>query len=791
MASSRVRKPSAVGAALARPRPGRRRTWPRRPRWRRCRPPAGPGPTPARPRPAGPRATRRPSTENDSGPRFETSTTRPVAVGSIRRACRGVGHAHDHAPPAVGSRRGDAAGGLSMGDARGRRPRQVPGDGHRGRGGRRHRPGRRGGSATPATQVPMADGGEGTLDVLGGANRTTTVTGPLGEPVEAGWRLDRRQAVIEMARASGLELAGGAEGNDPVAATTTGTGELIADRGRERRHAGAGGGGRLGHHRRRPGRAPGPVPAASGCGASSWWWPATCAPRFVDAARVFGPAEGRHPGPGAAAHRPARAPGRRLPPRPRRRRARARRVGRGRRAGRRAGRGRGPPRARVRGGGRGGRAVRPARARRPGHHRRGLPRRRVLRRQDGGRRGRAGRPARHPGAGRGRRLLRRRRAAGSTPSRWSTASATSGPATDTLACIEAVGAERVACSDRPAHDPERQAEERRYSGTSTSGGRSVTSTTSGSRPGRTSTSVVPTRSGAARCSGGLQDRHGLGRQLVERSVAVDPLAEVDLGHGAQPEAGLDVDQQAQVDAVALDEGQLLEHLASAGVLAGQRLDERRQLREQQADTTGRATSSVTRPPPTGSLVAPGARRSPSRSRRRCRVSSGPSRPTTKSGSKLRTSASHQTIEVAAGRVERLPQRLALAVAVRRSRSGSRRPRRTVAPASAATCARCDRSSGRRRPAARPPAASAPSGAVGWPRRCRPTVSSSSRAGRHTEISRPAFSATRRAASNSPARKVRSMAAGTPSWSPTTPCPGKAKVVAPVSLSARSEGEVPP
>jgi glycerate 2-kinase len=78
-------------------------------------------------------------------------------------------------------------------------------------------------------QVPMADGGEGTLEVLGGANRVTTVTGPGGEPVEAAWRLDRRRAVVEMARASGLELAGGAEGNDPVAATTTGTGELIAN----------------------------------------------------------------------------------------------------------------------------------------------------------------------------------------------------------------------------------------------------------------------------------------------------------------------------------------------------------------------------------------------------------------------------------------------------------------------------------------------------------------------------------------------------------------------------------
>jgi glycerate kinase len=75
----------------------------------------------------------------------------------------------------------------------------------------------------------MADGGEGTLDALGGPNRHTTVTGPLGAPVQAAWRLDGRTAIIEMAAASGLELAGGAEGNDPVAASTAGTGELIVE----------------------------------------------------------------------------------------------------------------------------------------------------------------------------------------------------------------------------------------------------------------------------------------------------------------------------------------------------------------------------------------------------------------------------------------------------------------------------------------------------------------------------------------------------------------------------------
>lgn len=76
-------------------------------------------------------------------------------------------------------------------------------------------------------EAPLADGGEGTLDVLGGPNRTSKVTGPLGDVVEAPWRLVRDVAVIEMARASGLQLIGGAENNDPVAASTTGTGELI------------------------------------------------------------------------------------------------------------------------------------------------------------------------------------------------------------------------------------------------------------------------------------------------------------------------------------------------------------------------------------------------------------------------------------------------------------------------------------------------------------------------------------------------------------------------------------
>ncbi len=76
-------------------------------------------------------------------------------------------------------------------------------------------------------EVPMADGGDGLLDVMGGANRTSIVTGPLGDPVSAGWRYSGDTAVIEMAQASGLVQAGGIDGNQPMDATTTGTGELI------------------------------------------------------------------------------------------------------------------------------------------------------------------------------------------------------------------------------------------------------------------------------------------------------------------------------------------------------------------------------------------------------------------------------------------------------------------------------------------------------------------------------------------------------------------------------------
>jgi glycerate 2-kinase len=81
----------------------------------------------------------------------------------------------------------------------------------------------------PAVRLPLADGGEGTLDVLCPESynrRRTTVTGPLGASVEAEWGVRGETAVVEMARASGLAVVTGP--NDPLRATTRGTGELIA-----------------------------------------------------------------------------------------------------------------------------------------------------------------------------------------------------------------------------------------------------------------------------------------------------------------------------------------------------------------------------------------------------------------------------------------------------------------------------------------------------------------------------------------------------------------------------------
>lgn len=94
---------------------------------------------------------------------------------------------------------------------------------------------------------PVADGGEGTLEVLRDALEaelvTAAVTDPLGRPIEAAFGLGEGTAIIATSAASGLGLVQPSE-RDPVAASTHGTGELISaaiDAGAETVYLGVGG----------------------------------------------------------------------------------------------------------------------------------------------------------------------------------------------------------------------------------------------------------------------------------------------------------------------------------------------------------------------------------------------------------------------------------------------------------------------------------------------------------------------------------------------------------------------
>lgn len=83
-------------------------------------------------------------------------------------------------------------------------------------------------------RMPISDGGDGLMEVLlahlGGRRVSLTVTGPLGRPRRAAYALlaGRREAVIEMAQASGLARLPPGE-LDALGATSFGTGELVAD----------------------------------------------------------------------------------------------------------------------------------------------------------------------------------------------------------------------------------------------------------------------------------------------------------------------------------------------------------------------------------------------------------------------------------------------------------------------------------------------------------------------------------------------------------------------------------
>jgi glycerate kinase len=150
-------------------------------------------------------------------------------------------------------------------------------------------------AGVPVDLLPVADGGEGTLDTLapalGAEIRPATVEDPLGRPIEARFGITGTTAIVEAADASGLHLLSD-DDRDPVKATTFGTGQLIAtaiDAGAKTVLVGVGGtattdGGAGAIRALR--RAHGPRPKAKLivlCDVRT---------RFEDAARVFAPQKG-------------------------------------------------------------------------------------------------------------------------------------------------------------------------------------------------------------------------------------------------------------------------------------------------------------------------------------------------------------------------------------------------------------------------------------------------------------------------------------------------------------------
>ena len=197
------------------------------------------------------------------------------------------------------------------------------------------------------------------LAARGGSRRVARVTGPLGDPVDAEWGvLPSGIAVIEMAQASGLALVSGR--NDPLRASTRGTGELIAAARREgfKRVLVAVGGSAT---------TDGGLAAVEALGWSLQGIEVTVAcdveSAFLDAARIYGPQKGASDAQVALLDAPAQARRRPVPHAHRRRRGGDRGRRRGRRSRGRSRRDRRAARARLRRGRGSGRARRRVRGR--------------------------------------------------------------------------------------------------------------------------------------------------------------------------------------------------------------------------------------------------------------------------------------------------------------------------------------------------------------------------------------------------------------------------------------------
>lgn len=153
----------------------------------------------------------------------------------------------------------------------------------------------------PVDLCPVADGGEGTLEVLvgalGGELSSATASDPLGRPIEAPFGLcpaGRTVAgVVETAAASGLGLVDSSE-RDPVRASTYGTGELIMaalDAGADELYLGVGGSGTTdgGSGALRA------IDERGGLRGARLTVLCDVRTSFQDAARVFGPQKGAGP----------------------------------------------------------------------------------------------------------------------------------------------------------------------------------------------------------------------------------------------------------------------------------------------------------------------------------------------------------------------------------------------------------------------------------------------------------------------------------------------------------------
>jgi glycerate 2-kinase len=167
---------------------------------------------------------------------------------------------------------------------------------------------------------PVGDGGEGTvealLDAIGGQLLAAGVSDPLGRPVDARFALSEDGvAVVESAAASGLALVS-ADERDPVAATTFGTGELVAAAvaaGARVVYLGVGGSattdGGAGAIRA--------IRRAGGLRGARLVVLSDVRTRFEDAARVFGPQKGASPDEVARLSKRLTGLARRLDPDPR------------------------------------------------------------------------------------------------------------------------------------------------------------------------------------------------------------------------------------------------------------------------------------------------------------------------------------------------------------------------------------------------------------------------------------------------------------------------------------------